>query len=701
MKRLLTIFPLLACALHAQAPARAVPSYKDLKFPPLRQAPLPNVERFQLSNGMRVFLLENHELPLVSGFALVRTGNLFDPPDKVGLATMTGMVLRTGGSQSRTGDQIDEQLENIAASVESQIDETSGQVSFSALKESVDEVLATFHELMTAPAFRQDKVDLARSQFRSAISRRNDNPSSISSREFAEIVYGGDNPYGWSMEYEHIDRIQRDDLVAFYNRHFFPSNIMLAVTGDFSAPEMRARIEKLFGSWNAQQPPVPPFPPVKAAPSPGIFVAEKPDVNQTFFEMGHLGGVLKDKDYPALEVMADILGGGFRSRLFAKVRTQLGYAYSVSADWAANYGHPGLFRIQGSTRTDATTETLRVIREEVERLRTTPVSQQEMEGAKQSVLNSFVFRFDTPAKTLNRMVIYEYYGYPQDFIFEYQKGIESVTVADVLRVAKQHVRPAEFSIVVVGKPKEFKQPLGSLGLPVKPLDLTIPETRREAAPGDAASLEKGRLLLRKVQAAVGGADKLAGVKNAVLKVAFKLDPAAGGFVANQSNRWLSPGHLRQDSEMTMGKLSFYTDGKTGWLSTPRGTGPLPPAMLKQAQGNLFRWYFAMLLSDRAADRKVNYAGEGVLEISDAAGNLVRLTVDEATGMPLKESYQQMQPNGPTQDIEELYEEMKEVDGIQYPWKVVLHQNGRRYAEATVQELKLNTGMQLEELSKQP
>lgn len=466
-RRGLALVFLFAAALMAQSPA-------DLKFPPLAPVKIPQVETYTLANGMRVYLLENHELPLVNGLALVRTGNLFDPPDKVGLATLTGTVMRSGGTKLRTGDQLDEDLENIAASVESAIDETSGEVSFSALTQNADKVLAVFHDVLTEPEFRQERIDLAQSQLRDQIARRNDDPQAIAGREFANLVYGKDTPYGCQIEYATLARIHRDDLLAFYKRYFFPANIMLAVYGDFSTPAMKRKLEGLFGGWNDRQPPVPPFPAVRGTPRPGIFLAVKEDVNQTVFSLGQLGGVLRDKSDPALEIMADILGGGFSSRLFKRLRTELGYAYGIGADWAAEYDHPGLFEISGSTKSGTTTEAIQAVREEVARIRVSEVTGQELETAKQTSLNSFVFRFDTPGKTLARVLRYCYYGYPDDFIFEYQKALAAVTGADVLRVARKYLEPDAFTIVAVGNPRDFGKPLSTLGLPVHPLDLTIP-----------------------------------------------------------------------------------------------------------------------------------------------------------------------------------------------------------------------------------
>jgi zinc protease len=456
-------------------PAPAVPAVKDLRFPPLKQVQIPPVDSFTLANGIRVFLLEDHELPVVDGTALIRTGNLFDPADKIGLATVTGMVIRSGGTRTKSGDQLDQELENIAASVESRIDETSGTVSFSALKENTDEVLAAFHDVLTEPEFREDKVDLAKSQIRAGISRRNDDAHGVAEREFARIVYGPSTPYGWQIEYSTVDRISRDDLAAFYKRYFFPANVMLAVWGDFRSVDMKAKLEALFDGWRVTQAPVPEFPEVHQSPAPGVYLATKTDVAQTFFVAGQLGGVLRDKDFPALEVMSDILGGGFRSRLFQRVRSRMGDAYEIEADWGANYDHPGLFRISGSTKSASTVETIRAIQEEVQKIRTAQVTDDELSTAKETALNGLVFAFDTKSKTLARVLTYAYYGYPKDFIDQYQKALAAVTKADVLRVAKQRLDPASFSIVAVGNPKDFGHPLESLGVPVKRIDLTIPE----------------------------------------------------------------------------------------------------------------------------------------------------------------------------------------------------------------------------------
>ena len=673
-------------------------NYKDLKYPPLGQVKVPVPTEVTLSNGMRVFLLEDHELPLVSGSATVRTGNLFDPSDKIGLADITAAVLRSGGTSAKTGDQLDVELENIAASVESSMGETSAGVSFNALKETADTALGIFKDVLSDPGFRQEKIDLALSQARDGISRRNDDADGIPDRELMRILYGRDTPYGWQVEYATLDRIHRDDLLAFYRRYYFPKNVMLAVYGDFNTAEMKDKLEKLFGGWKAEQQPVPTFPAVTAKPAPGVYLAEKPDVTQTFFSIGELGGTLRDPDYAALQVAADILGGGFRSRLFKEIRTHLGYAYNVSATWAATYDHPGTFLITGSTKSSTTTETIEAIQAELAKIRDKPVTDAELKEAKDGVLNAFVFSFDSPLKTLNRTMRYAYFGYPKDFIFQYQKAVEAVTAADVQRVAKAHFIPDILAYVAVGNPKDFGKPLTSLGK-VTPIDLTIPEPKQETAAGDAASTGRGKALLERAQQAMGGADKLAALKDMTRTLDLTMDASAGGLKVKETTKIVGE-QFRQDQELPFGKMVVYTDGKTGWLASPQGTMNMTAEILKQAKGDMFRDLAPLMLSTRDASRTANAVGDNAVEIS-GAGLSVKVDFDPATGLPLRETYQEPGPGGAPSQVTETMSDWRDAGGVKMPFKIVLEQDGHKAGEAVVSGYQFNTGLKAEELAKKP
>ncbi len=411
---------------------------------------------------------------------LVRTGTLFDPKDKRGLATLTGITLRSGGTNAMPGDQIDQKLESVAASVETEIADSSGAVHFHCLKENADEVLGVLHDVITSPAFREDKIQLAKTQLKSGIARRNDEAEGIASRELFRLVYGPDSPYGGMEEYATIDAVTRNDIQAFYRRYFFPANILMSVYGDFSTAEMQRKLDALFKSWDAVQDKVPQFPPVQSAPRPGIFFVEKSDVEQTFLQIGELGGEYRDQDFAALSVAADVFGGGFSSRLIREVRSRLGYAYDVEAGWEADFDHPGIFRIACSTKADKTTETIRAILRQLDKLRTSEITDEELRTAKDAALNSLVFAFERPSSTLARLMTYEYFDYPEDFLTQYQNGIAAVTKADVLRVAKEYWVPAKLTIVAVGDEHALGEPLSALNLSVKPLNISIPAQKQEA-----------------------------------------------------------------------------------------------------------------------------------------------------------------------------------------------------------------------------
>jgi len=692
------------------APVRpaSTPRELDARYQPLKEIEIPQVQTHTLPNGLRLYLLEDHTLPVIRGRALIRTGNLFESPDKIGLAEMTGAVLRTGGTTSKTGDQLDQELESMAASVETGIGETSGQASFFTLKEHLDKVLAIYADIVRHPAFRQERIDLFKNQSRGAIARRNDDPAQIAHREFANLVYGKDNPYGWQQEYEHLDRITRADLERFYRRYFFPANFMLAVYGDFQASEMKARIEAAFQDWRNPQPPVPPFPEVrKSPPQGGLYLVAKEDVNQTNIWMGHLGGLLKDEDYPALQVMGDILGAGFPSRLMQRVRTRLGYAYNVGGSWGAQYNHRGLFAVQAGTKSASTVKAAKAMLEEIERLRREEVTEAEMTTAKQTILNSFVFNFDTRAKTLNRLLIYEYWSYPKDFIFQYRQRIEAVTRQDVLRVSQKYLRPGELTIVAVGKPADFDQPLGELGLPVIPLDITIPQPAQDKAQSDAQSLTLGRAALERARNWAGGADRLAAVRDASYSAKAQLTGPMGSLAVQQNTRIVFPSTLRQENDLPFGKIIVYTDGKGGWMKMPQGQSPLPGSQLQQVRGEFFRMNETLLLSDRRPGRSVNFVRKqktgdreaDVIEIAEQDGPQVRLLLDSVSGEILSKQYQGEALTGPPPKVEEIFEDYREVMGIRVAFKTIVMQNDKKFAESQITEFRYNTGLKPEDLAK--
>jgi predicted Zn-dependent peptidase len=426
---------------------------------------------------MQLFLLEDHELPLVSVSVRIRTGSIYEPADKIGLAAITGNVMRTGGTTSRTGDELDEQLERIAASVETGISLTSGSAVMSVLKKDVDTGLAILADVLMNPAFREDKIALAKMQVRSSISRRNDNVGSIAGREFDKLIYGAESVYARHTEYVTIDNISRDDLVAFHKRFYHPNNMMLAACGDFDTREMIKKIEAAFAGWQKGEVKLAEMPKVRYEFRPTVNQIRKDDINQSNIYMGHIGGLVSDPDYFALVVMNRILGGGFTGRLFKNVRSREGLAYSVFGTYSSNYTFPGVFYVGCQTKSESTVHAIRAMMEEVRKIRESEVTDEELALAKDSFLNAFVFNFDSKGEVVGRLMTYEYFGYPPDFLQKTKANVEKVSKADVLRVAREHLKPDKMQILAVGRPQDFDEPLSVLGA-VAEIDITIPPPKK-------------------------------------------------------------------------------------------------------------------------------------------------------------------------------------------------------------------------------
>jgi zinc protease len=312
-----------------------------------------------------------------------------------------------------------------------------------------------------------------------------------------------------------------------------------------------------------------------------------------------------------------------------------------------------------------------------------------------------VFAYDTRSKTLGRLLTYQYFGYPQDFIQQYQKALAAVTRADVLRVAKQYVKPSELTVVAAGNPVMFGQPLEALGGPVNKIDLTIPEAMQEAAEISGASLAQGKQLLLRAQQAAGGAEKLAAVQDYTEVADFQIVASAGGMKVTQTSRWIAPTFFRQDTSLPSGSVSAYSDGRIGWIATPQGQGILAGAQLKQVKGDLFRLYFRLMLSDRIEGRTVNATDSGTVEITDTTGERAKIEFDDATGLPRRVSYLTAQAAGEPMFTEDILEDFREIGGVKVPHKVTISRGGKKFADVTVNDYKVNSGLKQQDLNKKP
>ncbi len=469
--------PVAALSAQQNRPWEKIPIPKLHEFKPHQP------ERIELKNGIVLFLQEDHELPFVSGSVLIPGGARDEDPAKVGLVDLYTQAWRTSGTAKLSGDALDDLLEAKAAHIETGGDVDSTALSWDSLKGDSDQVFSLAMDLLFHPQFNAEKLQLAQQQMATGIVRRNDDEDEIAGRESAKLVYGANSPYTHQPELATIGAVTVDDLKAWHDRTI-GGKLIVAVSGDFDPAAMEAKLRATFEG----------LPKVKAAPTrhdvfagpkPGVYFINKEDVNQSNVEIVGLGTDRRNTDVPSLAVMNEILGGGFASRLFQKVRTELGLAYAVGGSYGFAWDHPGTFHAVVLTKSASTVDATQATMTEIGGLTTRPFTEEELARAKDNILNSFLFRYDTREKVLAERVRLEFYGYPAGYLETYKAALEKVTVTDLDRVAKKYIHPDKLAVLVVGNGPEIKPGLDELKLgPVQTIDITIP------MPGKPGAAEK-------------------------------------------------------------------------------------------------------------------------------------------------------------------------------------------------------------------
>jgi len=699
MKRIFLFTILLAVASFAsllqalaQAASQGAPAWKQIPIPPLPAFHPQQPKRIELANGMVIFLQEDHELPLVDGTARIRGGSVNEPADKVGLADIFGEVWRTGGTKAQTGDQLDDFLEVRAAKVETGSSSDSTTASFSCLKGDLDDVFKVFADLLQNPEFRAEKIDIAQKREYDGISRRNDEAGEIAYRESVKLAYGADNPYARVPEYATVAAVTRQDLLDWHAKYVHPNNIILGISGDFDSAAMEARLRAAFESWSKG--PALPKNEIQYSPAkPGYYLIPKDDVNQSNIHMVALGTTRDNPDYYAISVFNEAFGGGFSSRLFNDIRTKRGLAYGVGGGIGTNFGHPGILQISMGTKSQSTIEAIQAAGEDIDKLARQPITDEEIQRAKDAILNAFIFRLDSPDKILGERMTYEYYGYPPDWLDKYQAEIKKVTAADVNRVAAKYLHKNQLAVLVVGNTKDFDKPLSLLGA-VKEVDITIPPpppAKDEAKP--AASNPEGKALAAKVVAAMGGLPKLQSVKTMHVNIAER---ESGGPASPVDVILSFPDSMHVAVQTPQGNLTIVTSTDAAFMSMAgMGTRSLPPEqkteMLAQLHHDLV--YIAQHADDpaftftAAGSEKIGDVDAAILDIGGAIP-WVRWYIDPKTGYILREKYKGMGQMGQF-DGETNLSDWRAADGISMPYLHQNKQNGQETSNSEYKKVEIN------------
>lgn len=665
--------------------------YDEIVYPELNEFSKADVEEFTLDNGITFYLVEDKELPLIRVNLTVRTGSLLEPLDKVGLSGLTGQVMREGGSENYPWENLNLLLEDKAAFMSTSIGLGSGNASMNLLKEDFDELLPVFVDLVQNPSFPKEKIDLAKTQAKSNISRRNDGQQAIAVREFQKLIYGEDMPFTSQREYATIDAITREDMISFHEQAFVGNNMIIGVIGDFDTSDMKQKLEEAFGSINAGSETNLIYPEINYNYPSTVNLVDKDDVNQSFILVGHVGGLRDNPDYAALQLMNEILSGSFSGRLLQTVRSDLGLAYSVFGAYTSNINYPGFFYVGVMTKSSTTAEAIDAMLAEVVKLQEEAVPAEEIKDAKDRMLNSLVFRYDNKSDILNERINNEYNGLPQDYFDKYVEDLKEVSAADIQRVANEYIQPDQVQILVVGNAEEIGDQLNKYGV-VNNVDITIPlpASDEEEVSGDAA---EGKTLLEKMARAINPDGKQ--VENVVVQSIVTQVTSMGAMdVKNSATFNYKEVSMIANLETPQGNVTMEVKNGSGVMKAMGQEQPLPPPMAS-AMTNDIRYHY-LSASSKHETLEAEYLGMEEVNGKDYAAlkiiaeNPITFLVDPETGLPhfSRKSQLNMQTGTYVTSVVS-YSDWRNVGGVMYAFSTETVNDGEKASATIFEEVSIN------------
>ena len=414
-----------------------------------------NDYRHELPMGTVVYVAEDHTLPLAHIRVILKVGSHLDPPNKVGLSSLVGTMMREGGTTSLPPDEFDEKTEFLAAQISSFGSDTQAGANLSTITPVLDESLDLFFEMLREPGFDEERLGIEKGNIMEAMKQRNDDPNSILRREWDSLFFGEDHFSSRRMTEANLNNIKRADLEKFHDKYWRPRNMLIVVSGDIDTDAFLEELEEQISKWtgtgaDAKWPPPQPTHQVK----PGLYHVEK-DIPQGSVRIGHLVPQWTDwtnLDRAAIQVMDEILGaGGFSSRILQRVRSDEGLAYSAGARFEFNALGPGRFTIFYQSKSPTVALAAQIALEEVWRIQNELVSAEELELARNSLVEAFPRRFESARRITGIFATDEFVGRSHNYWVRWREQVSAVTTKDVQRVAQQYLAPENVVFLVVGK----------------------------------------------------------------------------------------------------------------------------------------------------------------------------------------------------------------------------------------------------------
>lgn len=652
----------------------------------------PKTQKKVLANGLTVYAVEDHRLPLVTYDLAVMAGSSLDAPQKAGLAFMVATLLREG-TKTRKSNDISKLVDDAGGGLGASTVDDYSSVTSSFMKQYADLGLELLADITVNPTFPQEEIDRQMQQAQSSLQ-----VAYVTAETLAALAAGrallGTHPYALPTQGTPatLKNLKREDMVAFHQRYYVPGGSVLVIAGDIPPEEGFAKAEKYLGSWKGA--PVTGAPLPKPNPGkPGILLIDLPNAVQTQIRVGEASIPRNDPDYIALQAANQVFGGSFNSRLNIKVRANEGLTYNANSSLNSER-QAGLFTVSTFTRNEKTAEVIQFILDLYKDWKANPATEQEFKETQDFLIGSFGLSVETAEAVAGRVLGAAINGLGDDYWPNFRSKLLALKREDIAAAVEKHIDLTKLQIVCVGKASDIAKPLEKFGVvtvikaddfdPVAP-DLRKPKPAADASPEGVAAARK---LIDRAVAAAGGLEALEKVKDISSRGTMtflqpmKMDAASEEDI-------VYPARYRTSMKMAMGEMIQASDGEKAWFKQGAQIQDLPPMLIAEIKKQVQVIGAVGLLREAAA-------GHATLAMLPDAGvswklegQEVKIYFDPQTGLPARIVQAVLGPRGRVEQETDLAD-WRDAGGIKLPYAETILSNGAKAAERKWTERKVNT-----------
>lgn len=644
-------------------------------------------QSFELKNGLKVFVVENHKIPRVA-YSLILDMDPFTEGDSMGYSTIAGELLGTA-TKTLTKDQIDEEIDFIGASFST----SSGSVYAASLKKHNDKLLEIMSDVLLNPVFNQDELNKVKKQTISNLVFNKTDPSSISGTVRDVLLYGKDHPYGEVTTEASVESVTLDMCEDYYRTYFRPNIAYLAIVGDINLKEAKKLTKKYFENWEPADVSAHSYPIPQAPGKLQVSLVDRPHAVQSVVKITHpVQYTVGMDDYVEARVMNLMLGGTF-ARLDQNLREDHAYTYGANSALSQDKWI-GSFTVSTNVRNEVTDSAVYQILYEMDRIRTEPASAEEVEKIKNYMSGTFALALESPITVARFALNIARYGLPADYYANYLKYIAEVTPEDILSAAQKYIKPDNSHILIVGKADEFADKLAAFS-PTKNVDYYDVEGNWIDPAEMSVALPEGLTSEKVVEdylAAVGGRENLESLTDISVKMTMEMQ----GMSLEYELIRKAPDKLLMSMKMGGNVMSLTSfDGVAGKTAGMQGDRILVGEELDDLKIQaLFMpeldYRGAGFITELASLEKIDGRDAYKLEITDPSGAVSLEYYDVENGYKIRDEKTEETPSGPMLQSN-TYEDYREVEGIMYPHKMIIS-IGPQTITATVDNVVFNAGV---------